>query len=255
MKLKKLLNPVSIIRDYRELKADVRRLKDRVLELEVSRNPIDLWLYKNREERMDASRKDIFDSVRAEFHLARYAFAAKYVAEKRVLDAACGTGYGTEILKVAGAAGSVLGIDLDEEAIEYARNRHQPSGVSYIASNAARIEAPAGSFEVITSFETIEHVPDDLLLLQEFARLLKPGGTLIISTPNAWPLSLAKYHVREYNRDSFLLTLGKYLSVVEMYNQNSGSDWEHNHKKPAGICKTTEENARTAECFIAVCRK
>jgi SAM-dependent methyltransferase len=114
---------------------------------------------------------------------------------------------------------------------------------------------PNASFDVVTSFETIEHVPDDVALVEEFHRVLKPDGWLIISTPNQWPLADTPYHVREYDRASFIRVLDEKFACEEFYNQNSGSDTPLNRGQPAGIVSTTSENQHLAECYIAICRR
>src|SRR5688572_18974511 len=91
-------------------------------------------------------------------HLARYRFAAKYVAGGRVLDIACGSGYGTALLREAGGR-EVVGVDVDPEAIAYARSRYQGVGVTFLAGDAASPPV-AGRFDLIVSFETIEHLRD-----------------------------------------------------------------------------------------------
>jgi SAM-dependent methyltransferase len=133
-------------------------------------------------------------------HLARYRFARDH-ARGRVLDVACGTGYGTAML-------DAVGVDLSLEALRYAR-RHP---ARYVAADAARL--PFGRvFDSVVSFETIEHVPDPARFVEECARVLKPGGLFLVSTPNRdlWsPRSskpLQRHHVKEFTRKEFLAVL------------------------------------------------
>ena len=212
------------------------------------------WLVDNRSERMDPT-VPVFDRGRADFHLDRYAFAAKYTQDKLVGDIACGTGYGTAHLYEHVFARSVIGIDVCPEAIAYATTRHGGEGRKFRLADGQATGLPADSLQVIVSFETIEHVPDDQALLSEFHRLLQPGGILICSTPNQWPLAIAPHHVREYDRTSFVQTLEPRFQVTELYNQNSGTSFEFNRDQARGIVPTTNENVSLAECFIAVCRK
>ncbi len=211
------------------------------------------WLYDNRSERMDPT-VPIFDEGRAEFHLARYRFAAEYVAGKRVADVACGTGYGVRVLIEEGRATEVIGVDCCAEAIEYASKNHAPQGASYLACRGEETGLEDGTFEIIVSFETLEHVSDDDLLIAEFARLLKPGGTLICSTPNQWPLEVAPHHVRVYDHRTLTQLLNRYFTDIALFNQNSGTDFEYNRGEPAGIVPSHEKNSEMAECYLAVCK-
>ncbi|MCS7071715.1 MAG: class I SAM-dependent methyltransferase, partial [Anaerolinea sp.] len=117
-------------------------------------------------------------------HLKRYAFARAYASGKRVLDVACGVGYGSRYL--ADAAASVIGVDVDAAAIAYARRRYGDSDrVQFMQGDALNLPFSDRTFDVICSFETIEHVPDAHRFLSEVRRLLAPGGVFIVSTPAA----------------------------------------------------------------------
>lgn len=212
------------------------------------------WLFKNRSERMDAT-VDFFDVERADFHLARYRFAAEYVAGKSVADIACGTGYGTEYLATAGRAREVIGIDICPEAIDYAIQKHSAQAVRYLGRPGDSTMLPDASIDVVVSFETIEHVENETGLLDEFARILRPAGLLICSTPNQWPLEIAPHHVREYDQQTFLNALSRQFCDIKLFNQNSGSDFKFNRGQPQGIVPTTAENFAYAECYLAVCNK
>lgn len=237
----------------------LNRLKERVALLEraleiVCHDPQMQWLYRNRSERMDPT-VPVFPELRSEFHRARYRFAAERVCGLSVADIACGTGYGCRMLLDQGGATRVRGVDICRETIEYARNRHAREGIDYVVADAADSGLAEESLDCVVSFETIEHVPDDEALLAEFRRILKPGGLLICSTPNAWPLEIAPHHVREYDRESFTRALSVGFEIGELFNQNSGSDFLYNHDQPAGIVPTTDANHRQAECFLAVARR
>ncbi len=212
------------------------------------------WLMENRSERMDPT-VPIFDPGRADFHLDRYLFAAGYCHHRRVADVACGTGYGSQHLRQVGGAASVMGIDLCPEAIAYAVARHGGPGIEFRSAAGERTGLASASMDVVVSFETIEHVADDQALLQEFSRILVPGGLLVCSTPNLWPLAIAPHHVREYDRDSFLEALAPAFTVQALFNQNSGTTFEFNRGQPRGIVPTTNENHTLAECFLAVCQR
>lgn len=214
------------------------------------------WLKANKEERMDAVRGwDLLNEGRWRFHLARYSFACRYTAGRRVADIASGTGYGSEVLYKRGAAQYVTGVDCDPEAVEYARTFHGSAGIKFIAANGQQTGLSDGQFDLVTSFETLEHVPDGEAFLAEFHRLLSPGGLLVISTPNQWPIAECPHHYAEYDLDRFLEVLEPWFDVDILFNQNSGGDGAYNRNQPAGIIETTQENKDLAECFIAVCRK
>lgn len=239
---------------YAKLQPQIDSLNQRVGFLEsLLVDPRKLWLFQNRHERMDANVSDLFDEQRRQFHLARYQFAAPYSRKEDVLDLASGTGYGGALL--AQEAESVTGIDIAADAVEYANKVYGSANCQFQQGTGSATGLESESVGVITSFETIEHVPSDAELLAEFHRVLRPGGTLIISTPNEWPLEIAEFHVREYNYDDFLTVLEERFSVEKIYNQNSGSPSPYNRDQPAGIVKTTPENRDLAECYIAVCRK
>ncbi len=139
-------------------------------------------------------------------HVERYKFAAKFVEDKDVLDMACGAGYGTKLLKEAGAK-SVDGVDISPEIINYARTRYAVGGINFFVSDAIKYTSNK-KYDVIVSFETIEHIQDYKALLNNFFRLLGEDGLLIISSPNREITSpslnsisdkpYSKFHVREF---------------------------------------------------------
>jgi SAM-dependent methyltransferase len=140
-------------------------------------------------------------------HLRRYQFALRYSRGQRVLDIACGVGAGAHLLTTEGAATSVDGVDISSEAIAYAREHYKYPGLRFDVGDIATYR-PARPFDRITCFETIEHVPDDLLVLRNLKSWLRPGGLLLISSPNR-PITspgtdaitdapLNKFHVREF---------------------------------------------------------
>ena len=216
------------------------------------------WLKKNAGERMDANRKELFKPDRCDFHLDRYEFASKYIKDgNKVLDVASGTGYGAFNMRKNNPAIDVIGVEIDEMAVEYA-NFIYGGVISYLKASILDLPFEDNAFDVVTSFETIEHVKDDKGQVKEVLRVLKNGGLYIVSTPNAWSKHLfgkTKYHVRDYTYEEITSLLSDYCEVLECYNQNSGSITPFNHRQKRGIVKTTNENKELAECFILVCRK
>lgn len=115
-------------------------------------------------------------------HLERYNFALQYVNNKRVLDIACGSGFGSYLLAYKGNADEVVGVDLDQNAIRYGNYRHHHPKVTRIHGDACKYKN-SNQFETIISFETIEHVPDYQSFLHNLNDNLASNGVLIISTP------------------------------------------------------------------------
>lgn len=157
-------------------------------------------------------------------HLHRYAFAAPLAKGRRVLDAACGEGYGSALL--AAQASEVLGLDVSASTVEHARRRYaaQPNLRFEIADVTALDALPAASFDLIVSFETLEHVEAQEAMLDGFARLLAPGGLLLVSTPDRRTYSdltglRNEFHVRELYRDEFEALLQARFAQRRMFGQ------------------------------------
>ncbi len=140
-------------------------------------------------------------------HWHRYAHAAAWTAGKRVLDAASGSGYGSAFL--AARAGSVFGIELDHEAAEHAALTYRHiNNLTFSQGDVTRLPFPDQCFDVVTSFETLEHIPDPEAALIEFKRVLTPQGILIASTPDRLIYTdklgqRNKYHICELSRPEF----------------------------------------------------
>jgi SAM-dependent methyltransferase len=117
-----------------------------------------------------------------EDHLARYRFASAFVREKRVLDIACGPGYGSHMLAEAGAR-EVVGVDISPQILGYARDNYSREGVFFREGSVYDYEADP-PYDIITSFETIEHVPEYRRAIANLFKLLKPGGVLLVSSPD-----------------------------------------------------------------------
>lgn len=141
-----------------------------------------------------------------EDHQERYKFAMPYVQNKRVLDIACGTGMGSYMLASAGTQ-HIDGADIAPEAINYATEHFTAPNISFTISDIIAYKTRR-LYDVIVCFETIEHIPDYNAALANLRRLLRPGGTLLISSPNRPVTSpnaqqqsdkpLNTFHVREF---------------------------------------------------------
>lgn len=146
---------------------------------------------------------------RSDAHVARYEWASRYIRPgDRVLDAACGLGYGSYVMSKRSEAQSILGIDGSDWAREYADLSFASERVKFRTGFLpdVLVDYPDASFDLIVSFETLEHVEDPVALLREYARLLTPGGRIVASVPNDWADETGKdpnphhLHVYEWKR-------------------------------------------------------
>jgi len=134
-------------------------------------------------------------------HWHRYAFAQRFVEGKRVLDAACGEGYGTALL--ARAARSVVGVDIDAAVVEAARNAYAAAtNLSFEAGSVTALPLADASVDIVVSFETIEHLDadDQPAMLAEFARVLAADGLLLLSSPNKFRYSDQRQYRNPFHR-------------------------------------------------------
>ncbi|OGM02043.1 hypothetical protein A2115_02565 [Candidatus Woesebacteria bacterium GWA1_41_8] len=116
-------------------------------------------------------------------HVSRYFFASQFVKSKAVLDLACGSGYGTYLLFKAGAK-KVVGVDLSKQAITYAQKHYKTKDTSFKVCDALNLPFTNSLFDIVVSFETIEHLQNQQAFIKEVKRELKNNGLLILSTPN-----------------------------------------------------------------------
>lgn len=155
-------------------------------------------------------------------HLHRYFSALKLARGKRVLDISCGEGYGAALLKGNGAL-TVTGADIDDALVARANRVYGRDGLSFVAADArAPLPFDDAAFDLIVSFETIEHFAEHAAFLAELKRVLTPEGTLIISTPDARtsdPAAPNPFHAKELTRHAFLALLGTCFTDVTPYAQ------------------------------------
>jgi len=160
-------------------------------------------------------------------HVARYEFANRYVIDKTVLDIACGTGYGSNILKKEGAS-RVYGVDISSEAIDFAREKYRRGHVYFTIGDLERIPFASNSFDAVVCFETIEHTDNHNQVLSELGRVLRPQGLLLISSPNRRLTSPGKsitesphnpFHITEYSANEFKHLLSQNFEIKDIYGQ------------------------------------
>jgi GT2 family glycosyltransferase/glycosyltransferase involved in cell wall biosynthesis/SAM-dependent methyltransferase len=155
-------------------------------------------------------------------HIHRYKFAAQLCARRVVLDIACGEGYGSAYL--AAVARQVTGVDISENAIAHARGRYRLPNLEFAVGECAAIPLGKAAVDVVVSFETIEHLAEHEAMLREIKRVLRPRGTLIISSPDKREYSDKAglhnpFHVKELYREEFEALLGKHFRHARYFGQ------------------------------------
>ena len=191
-------------------------------------------------------------------HFVRYEYARSFCSGRKVLDTGCGAGYGS--VHLASLASLVVGIDNDLSAVRYARRHHAAQNALYLAGDCQNLPFLAEAFDVVTSFELIEHLPDAQQYLSEIRRVLRKDGTFIVSTPNR-PVYQARrqgianpFHVREWDLNEFAALLKNYFKFIEVRGET--------HVAALGILGATAgrttpavvpESYRLADCDYMVC--
>jgi SAM-dependent methyltransferase len=153
-------------------------------------------------------------------HLKRYQFALPWSEGAEVLDAGCGVGYGSAFL--ARRALRVVGVDRSTEALDYARAHYSGDRVEFVLADLLELPHPDASFDVVCAFETIEHLDDQAAFLGEAARVLRPDGTLLLSTPNATRTTREPenpFHRVEFAASDLERLLRERFESVELYGQ------------------------------------
>ena len=165
-------------------------------------------------------------------HVARYHFAEKYVVDKRVCDIGCGAGYGSNYL--AQKACHVSAMDISEDAISWAAKYFSKDNLRFFAANAAEKWPVDNKFDVITTFETMEHVQKLNIFLEQIYEHLSPGGILILSVPNG-PRDKNKtnnpYHIHHFTDTDLKRLFGKYFPEIEYFSQGYKKDLKHYSSK------------------------
>jgi SAM-dependent methyltransferase len=192
-------------------------------------------------------------------HFARYQLASRWAEGRRVLDAGCGTGYGSA--ELANTASSVTAIDLSPEAIAYAREHFRSSKLQYQVGDC--LSLPEGPFDLIVAFEVIEHLSEWPQFLQEVKRALSPSGLFLVSTPNKLYYAEARgqsgenpFHVHEFEFAEFQTELNKVFPHVGMLLQNHVEGVAFaNPSNPTFESKVNSQEVKPEDShfFLAVC--
>lgn len=136
-----------------------------------------------------------------EIHLARYRFAAGNLQGGRVLDLACGAGFGTALMAERHPDKYFVGVDIDPLAVDYARSHYRAANLDYICSDAMTFQT--APFDSIVSLETIEHLPDPAGFVARTRQLLNPSGRVIASVPVTPTCDGNPHHLHDFSRGSF----------------------------------------------------
>jgi ubiquinone/menaquinone biosynthesis C-methylase UbiE len=194
-------------------------------------------LKEERDLHMDMLRKH---GSRSDAHVARYHFACRYVRPGDiVLDAACGLGYGSYVIRSLTKCSSVTGIDGSAYGVDYANaNFGDDSAIGfrqgYLPDCLQHI--PDNSIDCVICFETLEHVEAPTLLLAEFHRILTPGGRLIASVPHNWSDETGQdpnpFHLHVYDHSKFISELTQSFEIEHLVGQTADRI-----KKPGGACE------------------
>jgi len=201
-------------------------------------------------------------------HMHRYVLASQWCKGLRVLDAACGEGYGSALL--AGAAAEVVGLDISAEAIGHARARYGGlDRLTFKTGDCGRLPFADGEFQCIVSFETLEHIEDQAGMLAEFRRVLSPDGFMVLSSPDKAVYSEElgnrnEFHVRELYRDELLELLGEHFPHFRLLGQRllfhsavwslgGGDRVALQHLDDSGLPVAAKEPHAPPVYFIALC--
>ncbi len=155
-------------------------------------------------------------------HLHRYKLAEMFCVNKTVLDIACGEGYGTNLL--SNFAEKIAGVDIDNQTIVEAKSKYTSKNIEFAQGDTSNIPFPDSAFDVVVSFETIEHHDKHDEMIKEIKRVLKPDGVFIISTPDKHVYTdlkgvVNKFHVKELYKKEFVDLIKKYFSNTTILNQ------------------------------------
>lgn len=161
-------------------------------------------------------------------HIHRYEVATTYVEQRmKILDLACGNGFGTAKLFQYGGV-SVIGGDISQEAVNYCVLKYSQSirtgKLEFRKMDATRLDFEDAAFDMVVSFETLEHVQQAEQVIREFCRVLRPNGILLLSTPNrivSSPNGIVEnpYHMKEFSYDELQQLLGKQFSKLKLGGQ------------------------------------
>jgi len=192
-------------------------------------------------------------------HLARYRFAARFCENVKVLDAGCGSGYGTAEF---GGARSVTAVDVSADAVRHAKENFRRPGVTFLQASCESLPFADEAFELVTAFEVIEHLPNWQKLLTEAKRVLKPGGILLVSTPNKSYYAESRaaagpnpFHTHEFEYEEFEQALYEVFPHLRMWTQNHAEAIVFAPVSPSGaeLDAPGDASVERANFYVAAC--
>ena len=194
-------------------------------------------------------------------HIDRYIFAAGLAKGKKVLDVACGTGYGVNHI-IENGASMAVGVDISLESAMYARDRFGGDRrIGFVCADGTRMPFVDGSFDIVVSFETIEHIRQCRKFLYECRRVLKENGLFVCSTPNRRIFSpdAAKppnpFHVKEFWADEFRRFVCRCFTDVTLYGQCDVTLADSAVERDRGVHSFEDGEFVSSGYMIAVARK
>lgn len=194
-------------------------------------------------------------------HEERYVYAASLASNKNILDIACGAGYGADYL-LEGGAKSVTGVDVSLDAAIYARENYaKDNGAKFVCANAVKLPFVNACFDMIVSFETIEHIILYEDFLVECRRVLKDDGLFICSTPNKKIFSPNEttppnhYHVKEFLPDEYKDLINRYFNNVKLYGQCNVNLRDNSVVRNKGVHDFEDNDLISSAYIISVAAK
>lgn len=143
-------------------------------------------------------------------HRSPYVYAMEFAQTGRVLDLGCGSGYGTA--ELADSLPRIVGLDRIQPD-----SKNQRENIDWVRADLRGNPLVSAQFQLIVSFQVIEHLEDPHVYLESISRLLAPGGTALITTPNLLTSDkINPFHVHEYEADELAALLAPYFDTVEM---------------------------------------
>jgi len=189
---------------------------------------------------------DLLGEPDKEWVSLRYDLASQNIDDSNiVLDATCGSGFGSQILSLK--AKMVYGIDISKEAINYATKRYGTTNICFSNMNVTKIKYPDNMFDASVGLETIEHIRKYDKYLTELQRVTKPNGKIIISTPRKFSdKPLTPFHVKEFTYGQFKAILKKFFIFEKIVGLKRTTVLEH--------AVVNDDSYHNYDIYLAVCR-